>query len=144
MRIQRVDNTQFGALIRIKSPEELLAQANQMIANMPPNQRGLAAAATSSGSSSLGTGVITGGTVTNAAATTSDVVGSAYMLKALGYDSFGIVPSAMAKSAPYSTPETIASTQMHPETAGSIFSTIGGLIHRHFKLVDNRPKKIPS
>ena len=49
MRIQRVDNVQFGALIRIKSPEELFVQANQIMAHMPPNQRGLSASASSAG-----------------------------------------------------------------------------------------------
>ncbi len=144
MRIQRVDNTQFGALIRIKTPEELLAQANQMITHMPPEQRGLAVAASSSGMSTSGSGLMTLGTASNTAATTSDVIASAHFLKASGIDSFGIAPSAIAKSAPYMTPETIASSQAHPETAGTVFSGLGAWIHSHFKLFDNRPRKIPS
>lgn len=144
MRIQRVDNTQFGALIRIKTPEELLAQANQMITHMSPEQRGLAAAASSSGMSTSGSGLMTLGTASNTAATTSDVIASAHFLKASGIDSFGIAPSAIARSAPYMTPETIVSSQVHPETAGTIFSGLGGWIHSHFKLFNNRPKKIPS
>ena len=144
MRIQRIDNTQFGALIKIKDPIELFAQANQMIAHMPPNQRGLSAAASSSGMSSSGTGIITAGSATNTAATTSDVIGSAYLLKAIGVDSFGIVPSAAAKTAPYLTPATAESTAQNPATAGSIFSGTGIFIHKHFKLIDNRPSKIPS
>lgn len=144
MRIQRVDNTQFGALIRIKTPEELLAQANQMITHMSPEQRGFAAAASSSGMSTSGCGLVTLGTTLNTAATTSDVIASAHFLKASGVDSFGISPSAIAKSAPYMTPETVASSQAHPETAGTIFSGLGGWIHSHFKLFDNRQKKVPS
>ena len=144
MRIQRVDNTQFGALIRIKTPEELLAQANQMITHMSPEQRGFAVAASSSGMSTSGCGLVTLGTTLNTAATTSDVIASAHFLKASGVDSFGISPSTIAKSAPYMTPETVASSQAHPETAVTIFSGLGGWLHSHFKLFDNRPKKIPS
>lgn len=144
MRIQRIDNTQFGALIKIKSPEEFLAQANQMIAHMTPDQRGFAAATSSLGMSSSGCGLVTLGTGSNTAATTSDVIAAAHFLKASGIDSFGIAPSTIAKSAPYMTPETIVSSQAHPETAGTIFSGLGGWIHSHFKLFDNRPKKIPS
>ncbi len=144
MRIQRVDNTHFGALIRIKSPEELFAQANQMINNISPEYRGLMAGASSTASSSAGSGLITTGSASNSLATGFDVVGTAYCAKAAGIDSFGIVPSAMAKSAPYLTPETIVSSQMHPETAGSIFSGLGAGIHSFFKLFYNSQKKIPS
>jgi len=144
MRIQRVDNTQFCALIRIKSPEELFAQANQMIGHMNPEYRGLSAAASSSGMSTAGTGLLTCGSVSNTAATTSDVIGSAYVLKASGVDSFGIVPSSMAKSAPYLTPATAESTAQNPSTAGSMFSSLGSWIHSHFRLIDNKPSKIPS
>ena len=144
MRIQAIDNTQFGALIRIKSPEELFAQANQMMKHMTPNQRGVSALSSSTGISSSGMGIITGGSASNTAATTSDVIGSAYLLKATGIDSFGIVPSAAAKSSPYLTPASAESTAQNPATAGSLFTTIGGYIHRHFKIVSNKPSKIPS
>lgn len=144
MRIQRIDNTQFGALIRIKNPEELFAQANKMMAQMKPEQRGLSALSSSAGMSSSGMGIITGGSATNTAATTSDVVAVANFLKASEIDSFGIAPSAAAKTAPYLTPETAVSSNQHPETVGSIFSGLGVFIHKHFKIVDTRPKKIPS
>ena len=144
MKIYRVDNTQFGALIKIKSPEELFAQANRIMENMNPEQRGLSAMASCSGMSTSGAGLMTGGFATQTAGVTSDVVGSAYMLKASGVDSFGIAPSAMEKSAPYLTPETMLSTNQNPETAGSIFSTIGAYIHKYFKIVDTKPKKVPS
>ena len=94
--------------------------------------------------SSSGSGLMTLGTASNTAATTSDIIGSAYMSKAVGVDSFGIVPSAAAKSAPYMTPETVVSSQAHPETAGTIFSGLGAWIHSHFRLIDARPSKIPS
>lgn len=97
MRIHRVDNTSFGALIRIKSPEQLLAEANQMIKNMPPEYRGLSAGASSVGISSSGSGLVTTGSGSNSLATGFDIVGTAYSAKAVGVDSFGIVPSVSRK-----------------------------------------------
>lgn len=144
MKVQKVDNTHFGALIRIKSPEELFAQANQMLNNISPEYRGLMAGTSSTASSSAGSGLITTGSASNSLATGFDVVGTAYCAKAAGIDSFGIVPSAAAKSASVLTPKTLASSAENPSVAGSIFSGLGAFIHRHFKLFGNSPKKIPS
>lgn len=144
MRVQKIDNTNFGALIRIKSPEQLLVEANQMLKNMPPEYRGLSAGASSVGMSSSGSGLVTTGSGSNSLATGFDVVGTAYCAKAAGIDSFGIVPSAAAKSASVLTPKTLASSAENPSVAGSIFSGLGAFIHRHIKLFGNNPKKIPS
>lgn len=145
MRITKIDNTQqFGALIRVRSVEELYAEANQMIRHISPEYRGISAGASSSAASSMGTGLLTSGSGVNTSATTSDVLATAFWAQASGVDSFGIVPSAIAKSAPYLTPQTVASTQANPSTAGSIFSTIGGWLHSHFRIIDARQKKLPS
>lgn len=147
MLIKKIDNTtNFKGLIRIipKSPEEFLAQANGIIQKMPPEYRGLSAAAGSTGLGSSSSSAISGSSVINTAATTSDVVASAFFAKASGVDSYGIVPSTMAKISPYATPATMASSAQHPETAGSVFSGLGAWLHSHFKFTDNRTKKIPS
>lgn len=144
MKIQKVDNTNFNALIRIKSPEQLLAEANHMIKNMPPEYRGLSAGASSIGMSSSGSGLVTTVSGSNSLATGFDIVGTAYCAKAVGVDSFGIVPSAAAKSASVLTPQTLVSSAENPTIAGSIFSGMGALIHRHFKIFRNSTKKIPS
>lgn len=144
MQIKRIDNTSFNALIRIKSPEELLAQANKFIEQIPPDTRALSGASSLTGVPSLSTGSAISGSAINTAATTSDVIATAYFAKSVGVDSFGIVPSVMAKSSPYATPATIASSAQHPESAGTIFSGLGAWLHSHFKITYNKAKKIPS
>lgn len=140
MQVEKVYNQNFTALIKINKPEELVAKLNKSY-NQQPNSIKASLGTSSIG---LGTGISTGVPITNTAATGSDVIGSAFCAKAIGIDSFGIAPSVIAKITPYATPQTIASSVAHPETAGGIFSTIGGWFHRHAKISINSQKKIPS
>ncbi len=140
MIVQSINNVSFGALIKIKDPETAMKQAAASFNQMPVELRASAGSGVSTLSGSISTGV----PLTNSAATGSDVVGSAFILKHSGVDSFGIVPSAMNKSASVLTPETIVASGEHPAIAGSIFSTIGGWLHSHARLFETQKKKIPS
>ncbi len=116
-----------------------------MMNKIPPEYRGLYAGASSSAANSSGSGLVTIGSGFNSLATGFDVVGTAYSAKAVGVDSFGIVPSAAAKTASVATPKTMASSAEHPAIAGSIFSGLGAFIHKHFRIFDSRTtRKIPS
>ena len=139
MMIQNINGVSFGALIKIKDPETYMKQAAASFNQLPVELK----ASSGSGMTTLSGSISTGVPLSNTAATGSDVVGSAFMLKHSGVDSFGIVPSAMDKSASVLTPETIVASGEHPSTAGSIFSTIGGWVHSHAKLFETQ-KKIPS
>ena len=68
-----------------------------MINNISPEYRGLMAGASSTATSSAGSGLITTGSASNSLATGFDVVGTAYCAKAAGIDSFGIVPLHLCK-----------------------------------------------
>lgn len=139
MNIQPVNNISFGA--RIKIDKVSLGKAVlDMYNNAPVGAKASSGFSTLIGSSSTVVGV----PVTNTVASGSDVIGTAFILKPLGVDSYGIVPSVLAKITPYATPKTIESSVLHPETAGSIFSTIGSELHSHAKIKINSTKNIPS
>lgn len=140
VKVNRVSSTSFTSLIKIKSPEEFLLQANKMVEQMPPNSKALSG----TGISSLSTGISASGSALNTMATTSDVIAVAHSAKAVGVDSFGIVPSVAAKLTPYATPETMVSSAQHPESIGSMFSGLGAWLHSHFRFIDKRQRKIPS
>ncbi len=145
MRIQIIENVQFGALVRLKNPEEVMAQANQMLTHMDPKYRPYSAAASSTSSGLLGAGVSTSGSGVCSSATGFDVLGTAFSADAVGIDSFGIVPSAMAKITPYVTPASAESSAQHPAILGTMFSGLGAWLHKHFRVIDARTsKKIPS
>lgn len=83
------------------------------------------------GSSSLGsvsTGIV-GTSASHTAGSAANTVGSAFSAKAVGVDSFGIVPSVIEAATPHATPATIESAKAHPSLMGSIFSTIGDFFH---------------
>ena len=144
VKANKVSNLNFTSLIRIKSPEEFLFQANKVIAQMPPKSKALSGTGISSGASSLSSGVSASGSVLNTMATTSDVIAIAHSAKAVGVDSFGIVPCVAAKLTPYATPETMVSSARHPESVGTVFSGLGAWLHSHFRFIDKRQRKIPS
>jgi hypothetical protein len=139
MKIQPVNNISFG--IRIKIDKASLNKAVQnFYNNAPDGAKASLGSSTLMGSSSTAVGV----PATNTVATGSDIIGTAFILKPMDIDSYGIVPSVLAKMTPYATPETVESSAFHPETAGAIFSTMGSELHKHARIKINNTKKIPS
>ena len=141
MRINVIDNTNFGVRIKIdKTPQELQSALNKVSKQLPE------ASLTSYASSCTGIplSITTGVPITNSAGTVFDVLGSAFISKGAGIDSFGIVPSAIAKTAPHTTFEAVESSQANPSLIGSLFSTIGGFLHKMGRIKIQTKQKVPS
>lgn len=140
MQVQRINSTSFGALIRIKDPENFVKAFNQAYNNLPD------ATKISSGSSSTNL-VSSVATVIPAAKTTASgsyTAGSAFSLHQSGVDSFGIAPYIAGKAAVSAGPSAAQFSEECPIAAGGLFSTAGTWLNRHFRLFGNSNRKIPS
>lgn len=136
MEIQPVS---FGARIKMNDIKDITK--NIAVAS---EKAQLNAGFATSGSSGLGSSTVgtLGTTATNSIASGSDILGTAFSAHASGIDSFGIAPSVVEAITPHVTPATIASSNNHPSTIGSLFSTIGGYLSSLTKV--NIKAKDPS
>lgn len=141
MNIQPVNNVSFGIRLKVDKVVRLQKAAQEFL-NIAPD--GLKASIGTT-SSTCSTSTAVGVPLTNTVGTGFDVLGTAFILKPMNVDSYGIVPSTLAKMAPYATPETVESSALHPETAGAIFSTTGWQLHRFARFKNSTTvKNIPS
>ena len=128
MRIQSVNNSSFTSKVRI----------NKNIVN------GAMDLTTVTSTGMISTGGLTasglGTTASHVVGSASNVIGSAFVSKASGLNSSGIVPAAMQSAAPHVTPATVASSHNHPSTMGLLMSTIGDIFHSFGKVQVNVKK----
>ena len=73
------------------------------------------------GASTVSAGLVAGKTVGMA----SEVASTAFVSKAAGVNSSGIVPAIIETATPHVTPATIAASNNHPSAVGAFFSTVG-------------------
>ena len=120
MNIQPINNQTFTARVKIQDFRNGLKQVTKEAAELSP-----ASSTASTGLSTLASA--TGGSTTSTAiGAGSDIIGSAFVSKATGVNSSGIVPSILGSA----TPETVVAANNHPSIIGSIFSTIGSIFQR--------------